>query len=117
MTLQLQPLQANGPLAQLPLLRLEHAGPLLHVRLNRPAKRNSISDELLAQLHTVFVNVPKDTRCIVLSGEGPHFCAGLDLSEVTEQRFLSAWPRLKSTTGMPVDWQRAARSRMSPTTL
>jgi (methylthio)acryloyl-CoA hydratase len=74
-----------GPLAHLPLLRLEQAGPVLHVRLNRPAKRNSISDELLAQVQTVFVNVPKSFRVAVLSGEGDHFCAGLDLSEVLER--------------------------------
>lgn len=73
------------PLASPSLLRLERAGALLHVRLMRPAKRNSISDELLAQLHAVFVGVPKDLRVALLSGEGPHFCAGLDLSEVSER--------------------------------
>ncbi len=76
---------AGGPLSSLPLLRLETAGPVLHVRLNRPAKRNSISDELLAQLHTVFVNMPSGIRAAVISGEGDHFCAGLDLSEVSER--------------------------------
>ncbi len=80
---------ASGPLSEparsLPLLRLEAAGPVLHVRLNRPAKRNSISDELLGQLHTVFVNIPSHIRAVVLSGEGEHFCAGLDLSEVSER--------------------------------
>jgi (methylthio)acryloyl-CoA hydratase len=82
----LEPLNAtSGPLAALPLLTLERAGPVLHVRLARPAKRNSISDELLAQLHTVFVNIPKDIRVALLSGEGDHFCAGLDLSEVSER--------------------------------
>ena len=85
MTLAFQALQTSGPLAALPLLRLEQAGPVLHVRLNRPAKRNSISDELLAQLHTVFVNMPKDIRAAMISGEGEHFCAGLDLSEVSER--------------------------------
>lgn len=85
MPLTLQPLAASGPLAALPLLRLEAAGPVLHLRLNRPAKRNSVSDELLAQIHTVFVNLPKDVRVVVLSGEGEHFCAGLDLSEVSER--------------------------------
>ena len=85
MTIAFQPLQASGPLAALSLLRLESAGPVLHVRLNRPAKRNSISDELLAQLHTVFVNLPKEIRAAVISGEGDHFCAGLDLSEVSER--------------------------------
>jgi enoyl-CoA hydratase/carnithine racemase len=74
-----------GPLGTLPLLRLEQAGPVLHIRLNRPAKRNAINDELLAQLHTVFVNVPADIRAAVLSGEGEHFCAGLDLAEVSER--------------------------------
>ncbi len=67
------------------LLRIERDGPVLHVRLNRPAKRNSISDELLAQLHSVWVNLPADVRAAVISGEGDHFCAGLDLSEVSER--------------------------------
>ena len=76
---------ATGLLGQLTLLRVETDGPVLHIHLNRPAKRNSISDELLAQLHTVFVNMPKDIRVAVLSGAGDHFCAGLDLTEVTER--------------------------------
>jgi enoyl-CoA hydratase/carnithine racemase len=71
--------------ATLNLLRVERDGPVLHVRLNRPAKRNSISDELLAELHTVWVNLPADVRAAVISGEGEHFCAGLDLSEVSER--------------------------------
>jgi enoyl-CoA hydratase/carnithine racemase len=74
-----------GPLAQLPLLTLESSGPVLHLRLNRPAKRNSISDELLAQIHTVFINLPSDFKVVVMSGAGDHFCAGLDLSEVSER--------------------------------
>jgi enoyl-CoA hydratase/carnithine racemase len=82
----LEPFNPSGTaLSALSLLRLERAGAVLHVRLNRPAKRNSISDELLAQLHTVFVNLPKDVRVAIVSGEGEHFCAGLDLSEVTER--------------------------------
>ncbi len=85
MTPAFEPLAANGPLGALSLLRLERAGAVLHVRLNRPAKRNSVSDELLAQLHTVWVNMPADIRVAVLSGEGDHFCAGLDLSEVSER--------------------------------
>ncbi|MGA1288802.1 MAG: crotonase/enoyl-CoA hydratase family protein, partial [Rubrivivax sp.] len=75
----------TGPLSGLSLLQITVGGPVLHLRLNRPAKRNSISDELLAQIRTVFVNLPKDVRVLVLSGEGDHFCAGLDLSEVSER--------------------------------
>jgi (methylthio)acryloyl-CoA hydratase len=86
MPMTLVPLAAaSGPLAALSLLELEAAGPVLHIRLARPAKRNSISDELLAQLHTVFVNLPKDIRVALISGAGEHFCAGLDLSEVSER--------------------------------
>ena len=85
MSLAFQPLATSGALAALPLLRLEQCGAVLHIRLNRPAKRNSISDELLAQLHTVFVNLPKEFHAAVISGEGEHFCAGLDLSEVSDR--------------------------------
>ena len=86
MTPSFEPLRNTpGPLGALPLLTLEEAGAVLHIRLNRPAKRNSISDKLLAQLHTVFVNLPGGFRAAVLSGAGEHFCAGLDLSEVAER--------------------------------
>jgi enoyl-CoA hydratase/carnithine racemase len=76
---------ATGLLAQLDLLKIAHAGPVTQVRLNRPAKRNAISDVLVAQLHTAFANLPEPTRVVVLSGEGEHFCAGLDLSELSER--------------------------------
>lgn len=75
----------GGPLAALSLLQFERAGPVLHLRLNRPAKRNAINDELLAQLHTALLHLPADCRALVLSGAGEHFCAGLDLSEVSER--------------------------------
>ena len=72
-------------LAALDLLAIEASDAVLHVRLNRPAKRNAVSDALVAQLHTCFVNLPEATRAVVLSGEGDHFCAGLDLSEISER--------------------------------
>ena len=37
---------ASGPLAELDLLRVEHAGPITHVRLDRPAKRNALNGEV-----------------------------------------------------------------------
>jgi len=76
---------ASGLLAQLDLLKIEHAGAVTRVRLNRPAKRNAISDALVAQLQTAFINLPESTRAVVLSGEGDHFCAGLDLSELGDR--------------------------------
>lgn len=76
---------ATGLLAELDLLTLTQSDAVLHVRLNRPAKRNAINDTLIAQLQTVFVNLPSEIGAVVLSGEGDHFCAGLDLSEISER--------------------------------
>ncbi len=88
MTDPIQP--ATGLLATLALLRIEQSGPVLHVRLMRPAKRNAISDELIKQIHTAFVNLPDNVRAVVVTGEGDHFCAGLDLSELVERDIGSA---------------------------
>ena len=95
MTLSFEPLADDAPAAMrgLALLRVERAGPVLHVRLNRPAKRNSVSDELLAQLHTVWLHLARlvpEVKAAVISGEGAHFCAGLDLSEVSERNVTQA---------------------------
>jgi enoyl-CoA hydratase/carnithine racemase len=76
---------ATGILASLDLLAISVADAIVHVRLNRPAKRNAISDPLIQQLHTCFVNLPEAARAVVLTGEGSHFCAGLDLAEVVER--------------------------------
>ncbi|HKX39821.1 MAG TPA: crotonase/enoyl-CoA hydratase family protein [Burkholderiaceae bacterium] len=67
------------------LLRVEHARAITHVQLRRPAKRNALNDALIAQLRQVFTSLPATTRAVVLSGEGEHFCAGLDLSSLTER--------------------------------
>lgn len=76
---------ASGLLATLPLLDISTRGSIAHVRLNRPAKRNALSDPLIQQLHTALLNLPDETRAVVISGEGAHFCAGLDLSELVER--------------------------------
>ena len=67
------------------MLRIETDGPVVHLRLNRPDKRNALNETLVRELQTAFVNLPEDVRAAVISGEGAHFCAGLDLSEVSEQ--------------------------------
>ena len=76
---------ADGLLAQLDLLDIRVLDTVAHVRLARPAKRNAISDRLIQQLHTAFANLPLAVRAAVVSGEGEHFCAGLDLSELVER--------------------------------
>lgn len=60
-------------------------GPVAHVRLARPAKRNALNDALIAELQRTFAGFDAGVRAVVLSGEGAHFCAGLDLSELGER--------------------------------
>ncbi len=55
------------------------------IRLMRGAKRNALSDGLVLGLRDVFQNLPASVRAAVVDGDGPHFCAGLDLSELSER--------------------------------
>ena len=55
------------------------------VRLTRGAKRNALSDALVLGLRNLFEQLPSTVRAAVIDGEGPHFCAGLDLSELQER--------------------------------
>src|SRR4051812_41808660 len=68
-----------------PDIQLELRDAVAIVRLTRPAKRNAISDSLILGIRNVFENLPEGVRAIVLDGEGEHFCAGLDLSELKER--------------------------------
>ncbi len=55
------------------------------IRLTRGAKRNALNDGLILALRDLFENMPEGVRAAVIAGEGPHFCAGLDLSELKER--------------------------------
>ena len=63
------------------LVRTSQDGNIYTIALARPAKRNAVSDRLLAALEAAFLATPEGTRAIILSGDGKHFCAGLDLAE------------------------------------
>lgn len=78
-------LPVSGLLGQLTMLRAEQSQDIVHLRLNRADKRNAINDRLIAEIHTALVNLPPSCRAVIVSGEGDHFCAGLDLSEVMER--------------------------------
>ena len=74
------------------VLRIERDGAVLHVRLDRPEVRNALNGELIAALHTAFSGVRTEdgVRALVLSGEGPVFCAGADLAWM---RGVAGWTR------------------------
>ena len=64
---------------------VEHLGAISIVRLCRPKKRNAISDGVMAAIGQRFEEMPASTRAVVIDGEGDHFCAGLDLSELKDR--------------------------------
>ncbi len=62
----------------------EDRGPVRHVVLNRPEKRNAMNQELLLELGDALRQAADDPTvdCVVLRGEGKVFSAGVDLGEL-----------------------------------
>jgi enoyl-CoA hydratase/carnithine racemase len=59
-----------------------------HVRLARPDKRNALDGAMFAALVATGERLKSEPglRAVVLSGEGPDFCAGLDFGEFQAMR-------------------------------
>lgn len=59
-------------------------GGVAHVRLNRPDKLNALDPATFAAIADVIARLHdlREARCIVLSGEGRGFCAGLDMASM-----------------------------------
>ncbi|PIA89239.1 Delta(3,5)-Delta(2,4)-dienoyl-CoA isomerase, mitochondrial [Cercospora beticola] len=56
-----------------------------HVQLNRPKKYNAINSTIFHNLALIFdkLSLDPDVRVILLSGSGPHFSAGLDVTSAS----------------------------------
>jgi len=67
------------------ILETSRAGRVLRVALNRPEKRNALNAELCRVLVETMENAFADAEvgAILLCGNGRHFCAGMDLGEVS----------------------------------
>ena len=71
-----------------PVLLRERDGDIAVLTLNRPAARNSLSESLIVALSTALTDIAGDraVRAVVLAANGPAFCAGHDLKELTARR-------------------------------
>jgi enoyl-CoA hydratase/carnithine racemase len=71
-----------------PVLLRERDKDVAVLVLNRPGARNSLSEGLLAALSAAFTEIAADAsvRTVVLAANGPGFCAGHDLKELTARR-------------------------------
>jgi len=79
------------------------------VRLNRPEKRNALDNAMFAGLITAGERLKAEpgVRAVVLSGEGPDFCAGLDFGAFQAMR---DGERLSLQVDLPVVHDGPARA-------
>lgn len=85
------------------LVLYEHQSPAVVITLNREDKRNALSRPLIQELADAFERAREDdkARCVILTGKGKAFCAGMDLAELQESV-------TKGTEDSPV-WDDALR--------
>jgi (methylthio)acryloyl-CoA hydratase len=66
-------------------LRAEQRGAVAILWLHRAEKRNALNDALVQGMVAFFDALPAEIRAVVLAGDGEHFSAGLDLTELEER--------------------------------
>ncbi len=81
-------------------LKAEGHGEIAVLKLARAEKRNALNDPTVQGIETFFDGLSKDIRAIVLAGEGDHFSAGLDLTELSERNVVAGIEHSRS-------WHRA----------
>ena len=56
------------------------------LKLNRPDKRNALTQEFIREIrHSVALADDASVRLLILSAEGPAFCAGMDLKQMQDR--------------------------------
>ncbi|MGB6967081.1 MAG: crotonase/enoyl-CoA hydratase family protein, partial [Xanthobacteraceae bacterium] len=83
-----------------PTLKAERHNAVAVLKLARVQKRNALDDPTVLGIETFFSNLPEDIRAAVIAGEGEHFSAGLDLSELSERNTFQGVEHSRS-------WHRA----------
>jgi enoyl-CoA hydratase/carnithine racemase len=97
------------------LVLTEDRGPVRHVVLNRPEKRNAFNGELVVAVGAALraAAADADVRCVVLRGAGPMFSSGMDLAALAE---LSAAPgNLRAFRRECIDAWNVAEDMAKPT--
>ncbi|MGB6536046.1 MAG: crotonase/enoyl-CoA hydratase family protein [Xanthobacteraceae bacterium] len=83
-----------------PTLHAERRGKVAVLTLTRAEKRNALDDPIVRGLEAFFTALPDGIGAVVLAGEGEHFSAGLDLSELSERDVYAGMEHSRS-------WHRA----------
>ncbi len=70
------------------ILLTENAGGITTLTLNRPDARNCLSEALIDRITGAIADAAEDTetRVVIIAANGPGFCSGHDLKEMTARR-------------------------------
>ncbi len=73
-----------------PLVLFSVENKIAVITLNRPERRNAINQKLLIRFFDALdaVTSRNDIRVAIITGNGPSFCAGLDLDSIGKENFL-----------------------------
>ena len=84
------------------LVKITDAGHVRTIRLNRPEKKNALSDELAWGVVAAVEEAAKvdDVWVLAITGTGDAFCAGLDLSAAASARRRCRRSRRSWTTSI-----------------
>ncbi|HEY5580276.1 MAG TPA: enoyl-CoA hydratase/isomerase family protein [Rhodoferax sp.] len=82
----------SSKVAQHGHIRCEHQGGVARVTIANTPKFNAMSRAMWRELRAVFERIQRspDLHCVLVAGEGAHFCAGGDISEYADFRFQEA---------------------------
>ena len=97
---------------QTTVLLVENRDSVRLLTMNRPQKRNALNSELTQALLDTLRAADKDESvgCIVLTGAGPGFCAGADLSEFEDlQAAVAAQNRAELTMQLHLSFSRICK--------
>ena len=73
------------------IVTYSHDGPVAHLVISRPERRNALNHQALDELHDGVRRAGADgVRALVISGDADHFCAGADLKELEDLEFTRA---------------------------
>jgi delta(3,5)-delta(2,4)-dienoyl-CoA isomerase len=85
-----------------------HPGYVAEVELNRPEQKNALDIEMWDDIRDAFTAIKKDerVRCVVLTGAGKHFTAGIDLTNpFPKATTREVGRRAVEILRMGTDWQ------------
>lgn len=88
MTPQAASLKTDKQTDSVPIVLREDHGSIAMLVLNRPEARNSLSQEMIDALSAEIARVrdDKNVRALIIAANGPGFCAGHDMKQMTAHR-------------------------------